>query len=146
MEIEGKVAVVSGGGPRAGRARREDRRRGHRRGWRPPDRGYGRREGRRYHVPPLRRHENGGPRLRLRPGHRALRRLDIAFNNAGIGGEDLFADDPGDWKRVIEIDLTAVIDATRLAVRKMRLVGNAGAIDNTASLIGLWPMPSAQGR
>jgi NAD(P)-dependent dehydrogenase (short-subunit alcohol dehydrogenase family) len=25
-------------------------------------------------------------------------RLDIAFNNAGIGGEDLFADDPGDWR------------------------------------------------
>jgi 15-hydroxyprostaglandin dehydrogenase (NAD) len=69
--------------------------------------------------------------------------LDIAFNNAGIIGEDLFADDPGDWKRVIEIDLTAVIDATRLAVRKMRLVGNAGAIVNTASLISLWPMPSA---
>jgi 15-hydroxyprostaglandin dehydrogenase (NAD) len=70
-------------------------------------------------------------------------RLDIAFNNAGIIGEDLFADDPDDWKRVIEIDLTAVIDATRLAVRKMRLVGNAGAIVNTVSLIGLWPMPSA---
>lgn len=40
-------------------------------------------------------------------------RCDIVFNNAGIGGEDLFADDPGNWKRVIEIDLTAVIDATR---------------------------------
>src|SRR5215208_3277934 len=55
-------------------------------------------------------------------------RLDIAFNSAGIIGEDLFADDPGDWKRVIEIDLTAVIEATRLAVRKIRLVGNVGAI------------------
>src|SRR5215208_5537726 len=69
--------------------------------------------------------------------------LDIAFNNAGIGGKDLFADDPGDWARIIDIDLTAVIDATRLAVRKMPLAGNAGVIINTASLIGLWPMPSA---
>ena len=43
----------------------------------------------------------------------------IAFNNAGIGGEDLFADDPGDWARIIEVDLTAVIDATRIAVREM---------------------------
>jgi 15-hydroxyprostaglandin dehydrogenase (NAD) len=70
-------------------------------------------------------------------------RLDIAFNNAGIGGEDLFADDAGDWKRVVDIDLVAVIDATRLAVREMRRAGRAGAIVNTASLIGLWPMPDA---
>ena len=70
-------------------------------------------------------------------------RFDIAFNNAGIGGEDLFADDPGDWTRIVAIDLTAVIDATRLAVRKMRRAGTAGVIVNTASLIGLWPMPSA---
>jgi 15-hydroxyprostaglandin dehydrogenase (NAD) len=70
-------------------------------------------------------------------------RFDIAFNNAGISGEDLFADEPGHWARIIDIDLTAVIDATRLAVRKMRLGGNAGVIINTASLIGLWPMASA---
>jgi 15-hydroxyprostaglandin dehydrogenase (NAD) len=70
-------------------------------------------------------------------------RFDIAFNNAGISGEDLFADEPGHWARIIDIDLTAVIDATRLAVRKMRLTGNAGVIINTASLIGLWPMASA---
>jgi 15-hydroxyprostaglandin dehydrogenase (NAD) len=55
-------------------------------------------------------------------------RLGSAFNNAGVSGEDLFADDPGDWKRVIDIDLTAVIDATRLAVREMRSAGRAGAI------------------
>ena len=70
-------------------------------------------------------------------------RFDIAFNNAGIGGEDLFADDPGDWARIIAIDLTAVIDATRLAVRTLRAAGHGGVIINTASLIGLWPMPSA---
>jgi NAD(P)-dependent dehydrogenase (short-subunit alcohol dehydrogenase family) len=70
-------------------------------------------------------------------------RFDIAFNNAGISGEDLFADDPGDWKRLIAIDLTAVIDATRFAVRALRRTGAGGVIINTASLIGLWPMPSA---
>jgi len=69
--------------------------------------------------------------------------LDIAFNNAGISGEDLFADDPGDWARIIDIDLTAVIEATRLAVREMKRGGQGGVIINTASLIGLWPMPSA---
>src|SRR5918998_1149441 len=72
-----------------------------------------------------------------------FRGFDIAFNNAGISGEDLFADEPGHWARIIDIDLTAVIDATRLAVRKMRLAGNAGVIINTASLIGLLPMASA---
>jgi 15-hydroxyprostaglandin dehydrogenase (NAD) len=69
--------------------------------------------------------------------------LNIAFNNAGIGGEDLFADDPGDWARVIDVDLTAVIDATRIAVREMKRAGHGGVIINTASLIGLWPMASA---
>jgi NAD(P)-dependent dehydrogenase (short-subunit alcohol dehydrogenase family) len=69
--------------------------------------------------------------------------LDIAFNNAGIGGEDLFADDAGDWKRVIDIDLSAVIDATRIAVREMKRAGHGGVIINTASLIGLGPMGAA---
>jgi NAD(P)-dependent dehydrogenase (short-subunit alcohol dehydrogenase family) len=66
--------------------------------------------------------------------------LDIVFNNAGIGDEDLFADDPGDWRRLVEIDLNAVIDATRLAVRAMKKSGHGGVIINTASLIGLEPM------
>jgi NAD(P)-dependent dehydrogenase (short-subunit alcohol dehydrogenase family) len=70
-------------------------------------------------------------------------RPHIAFNNAGIGGEDLFADDPGDWARVIDVDLTAVIDATRIAVREMKRSGRGGVIINTASLIGLGPMASA---
>jgi NAD(P)-dependent dehydrogenase (short-subunit alcohol dehydrogenase family) len=70
-------------------------------------------------------------------------KLDVAFNNAGIGGDGLFNDDPSYWKRVIQIDLTAVVDATRLAIREMRRSGNGGAVVNTASLIGLWPMPDA---
>src|SRR5918999_4171240 len=69
-------------------------------------------------------------------------RLDIAFNNAGIGGEDLFADNPGDWKRVVDIDLVAVIDATRLAVREMRRAGVGRAVGNTPSLMGLCADPS----
>jgi NAD(P)-dependent dehydrogenase (short-subunit alcohol dehydrogenase family) len=70
-------------------------------------------------------------------------RLDIAFNNAGIGDQDLFADEPGDWARVINIDLIAVIDATRIAVREMKRTRTGGVIINTASLIGLEPMASA---
>lgn len=70
-------------------------------------------------------------------------RFDIAFNNAGIGGEDLFADDPGDWAKVVDIDLTAVIDATRIAVREMKHSGRGGVIINTASMGGLLPMPNS---
>jgi 15-hydroxyprostaglandin dehydrogenase (NAD) len=71
-------------------------------------------------------------------------RLDIVANIAGIGdGGDLFADDPGDWRRVVDIDLTAVIDATRLAVRAMRRGGHGGVVVNLASLIGLHPMAAA---
>ncbi|GIW18413.1 MAG: SDR family NAD(P)-dependent oxidoreductase [Tepidiforma sp.] len=69
--------------------------------------------------------------------------LDIVFNNAGIGGEDLFADDPGPWERIIEINLIAVIDATRIAVREMRRSGKGGVIINTASMGGLLPMPDS---
>ncbi|MBI5948017.1 MAG: SDR family oxidoreductase [Chloroflexi bacterium] len=68
-------------------------------------------------------------------------RFDIAFNNAGIGGEDLFGDDSGDWQRIIDINLTAVIDATRIAVRELRKGGRGGVIVNTASMGGLLPMP-----
>jgi 15-hydroxyprostaglandin dehydrogenase (NAD) len=70
-------------------------------------------------------------------------RLDIVANVAGVGDDDLFADDPGNWRRVIDIDLTAVIDSTRLAVRAMRRSGHGGVIINLASLIGLHPMAGA---
>lgn len=70
-------------------------------------------------------------------------RLDIVANVAGVGEGDLFADDPGAWQRVIDIDLTALIDSTRLAVRAMRRGGNGGVIINLASFLGLHPMPAS---
>jgi 15-hydroxyprostaglandin dehydrogenase (NAD) len=69
--------------------------------------------------------------------------LDIVANIAGVGDGDLFGDDPGDWRRVIDIDLTAVIDCTRLAVRAMRRKGNSGVIVNLASFLGLYPMAAS---
>ena len=68
--------------------------------------------------------------------------LDIAFNNAGIGGEELFTDTMQLWTRVVDINLTAVIDATRIAVREMQRA-RGGVIINTASMGGLVPMPGA---
>ncbi len=70
-------------------------------------------------------------------------RFDIAYNNAGIGGEDLFADEPGPWQTMIDINLTGMIDGTRIAVREMRRTGQGGVVINTASMGGLLPMPGS---
>lgn len=69
--------------------------------------------------------------------------FDIACNNAGIGGEDLFNDEIGEWVRMVDINLTAVLDATRIAVRELRRSGQGGVIINTASMGGLLPMPDS---
>jgi NAD(P)-dependent dehydrogenase (short-subunit alcohol dehydrogenase family) len=66
--------------------------------------------------------------------------LDILYNNAGIGtGIPGFPEASlPQWKRVIDIDLTAVIMGTWLAAPIMHKRGG-GAIINTASMAGLYP-------
>ena len=67
----------------------------------------------------------------------AFGRLDILFNNAGIGS---FASTPDisveAWRRVIDIDLNGVFYGCRAAIPVMRAQGG-GAIINTASASGL---------
>jgi len=70
-------------------------------------------------------------------------RLDIVCNNAGVGGEDLFGDDDAGWKRTVDINFTAMIEGTRIAVREMRRRGTPGVVVNTASMGGLVPMPGS---
>ncbi|HKS90824.1 MAG TPA: SDR family NAD(P)-dependent oxidoreductase [Tepidiformaceae bacterium] len=72
----------------------------------------------------------------------AFGRFDIAFNNAGIAGEDIFEPDGTNWQRVLDIDLRAVMDATRQEVMLMRESGG-GVIVNTASMGALVPMPDS---
>jgi meso-butanediol dehydrogenase/(S,S)-butanediol dehydrogenase/diacetyl reductase len=64
-------------------------------------------------------------------------RLDVLFNNAGIGS---FATTPDitleEWRRVIDIDLNGVFYGCRAAIPVMRKQGS-GAIINTASISGL---------
>jgi NAD(P)-dependent dehydrogenase (short-subunit alcohol dehydrogenase family) len=72
-----------------------------------------------------------------------LGELAVVHNNAGIGDDDLFGDRESNFANVVELDLTAVIRATRLAVLQMRRRGHGGVIVNTASLIGLEPVPFA---
>jgi meso-butanediol dehydrogenase/(S,S)-butanediol dehydrogenase/diacetyl reductase len=67
----------------------------------------------------------------------AFGRLDILFNNAGIG---CFAATPDvsleEWRRVIDIDLSGVFYGCRAAIPVMKAQGG-GAIINTASASGL---------
>ena len=64
-------------------------------------------------------------------------RLDILFNNAGVGSFGETPDlDPDAWRRVLTIDLDAVFWACRVAIPHMRRQGG-GAVVNTASISGL---------
>ncbi|WP_439815499.1 SDR family NAD(P)-dependent oxidoreductase [Zavarzinia sp. CC-PAN008] len=65
-------------------------------------------------------------------------RIDILFNNAGIGAglattPDL---DPAVWEQVVAVNLHAVFYACRAAIPHMRSQGG-GAIVNTASISGM---------
>jgi len=64
-------------------------------------------------------------------------RLDVLFNNAGIGAYGQSQDlDPADWHRVIDVDLHSVFYGCRAAIPHLRAAGG-GAIVNTASISGL---------
>ncbi|KAF9983015.1 hypothetical protein BGZ65_002266 [Modicella reniformis] len=66
--------------------------------------------------------------------------VDIIVNNAGIAeSTPLWEDDKGIWKKVIDIDLSAVIEGTRLGIQALKKQGREGVIINTASLAGLYP-------
>ncbi len=65
-------------------------------------------------------------------------RLDILFNNAGIGGLGSVVDTSTDlWRKVIDVDLSAVFYGSRAAVPHM-LAGGGGTIINTASVSGMF--------
>ena len=71
-------------------------------------------------------------------------RVDIAYNNAGVGeGGDFLEPGNETWERCFNIDLTAVIQAVQLEVQLMRSQGGGGVIISTASMGGLLPMPTS---
>ncbi|KAG0290626.1 hypothetical protein BGZ98_003354, partial [Dissophora globulifera] len=66
--------------------------------------------------------------------------VDIVINNAGIAELiPLWEDKKGVWKKVVEIDLLAVIEGTRLGIEAFKKLGRGGVIVNTASLAGIFP-------
>jgi NAD(P)-dependent dehydrogenase (short-subunit alcohol dehydrogenase family) len=66
------------------------------------------------------------------------RRLDIMYNNAGIGiGVPLIDTSDEDYHRTIKIDLDGVYWGLRYGGRAMKAQGGGGSIVNTASVAGL---------
>ena len=65
--------------------------------------------------------------------------FDILYNNAGVTtGEPRFPDSSEEaWRRTVEIDLNAVIEGTRQAIPRLKARGG-GVIMQTASLAGLF--------
>uniref|UniRef100_A0A1J3FLM3 Zinc-binding alcohol dehydrogenase domain-containing protein 2 n=1 Tax=Noccaea caerulescens TaxID=107243 RepID=A0A1J3FLM3_NOCCA len=70
--------------------------------------------------------------------------LDICINNAGISNPVRFDKDESDgsksWKHTINVDLTAVVEGTQLAIKAMRAKQKPGVIINMGSAAGLYPM------
>jgi len=64
--------------------------------------------------------------------------IDIAVNNAGIGGPAASSGDyPVDgWKRVVDVNLTSVFLCQRAQIQAMRAAGRGGSIINMASILG----------
>ena len=65
-------------------------------------------------------------------------RLDIAFNNAGIGGESAVTADYSleGWQKVIDINLSGVFYCMKYEIPAM-LTAGGGAIVNMASILGM---------
>ncbi len=70
--------------------------------------------------------------------------LDIAVNNAGIGGEMTpLADYPLDaWHQVIDVNLNSVFYCLRAELEAMLAAGDGGSIINTASIMSTVAMPT----
>ncbi|KNE64479.1 hypothetical protein AMAG_09495 [Allomyces macrogynus ATCC 38327] len=68
-------------------------------------------------------------------------RVDVVVNNAGVSDGRFDEDVEMKWKRVLDIDLVAVIVGTQLALQYMAPHG--GVVVNTASIAGIVSLPFA---
>lgn len=69
-------------------------------------------------------------------------RVDLLFNNAGIGHAALVEDtDPGVWRRVLDVNVMGVVHGLHAFLPRMRAQGGRAHIVNTASAAGLIAPP-----
>ena len=75
----------------------------------------------------------------------AHRRLDGAFNNAGIVGPTakLLEIKPEEWAQVLAVNLTSVFSCLQAEIAQMIQQESGGSIVNTASICGLVALPHA---
>ncbi|KAJ1762674.1 hypothetical protein GGH19_003635 [Coemansia sp. RSA 1807] len=66
--------------------------------------------------------------------------LDIMVNNAGVVGSLLWTDNSTSYEQVIDINLKAPIEGTRLAVKYFLETGIPGCVVNVASMMAFYPM------
>lgn len=68
--------------------------------------------------------------------------VDVLCNNAGVAiGGQAWSISKEDWKWVLDVNLNAVIDGVRVFVPRMIEQGTVGRIVNTASIAGLTTSP-----
>jgi uncharacterized protein len=67
--------------------------------------------------------------------------IDLLINNAGVGHYADFAEqDPGQVRRIVEVNVMAVFDLTQRAIRSMRARGR-GEIVEVSSVLGTFGIP-----
>jgi NAD(P)-dependent dehydrogenase (short-subunit alcohol dehydrogenase family) len=91
--------------------------------------------------------EDSAPDVLVRAATEAHGRLDVAFNNAGIVGDNVDVADYPDatWDRVMNVNVRAVFRAMKAQIRQMRRQGGGGAIVNTASVASSHAMKLGSG-
>lgn len=97
--------------------------------------------GRRFHLATLDVRDRGEVTRAIQACFGRRGRLDLVFNNAGVGLAAETRDmSPKDWERILEINVSGVIHGVDAAYPLMLEQGH-GHIVNVASLAGLIPLP-----
>lgn len=72
-------------------------------------------------------------------------KVDILVNNAGISARDSIYDyNPEDFKKIMELNVTAIFNCTQPAAKLMKEQGG-GVIINTSSMVSIYGQPSGVG-